>query len=227
MDSHKMIVKQIEIGPMMNFIYLLGCTSTRQAAVIDPAWDASVIMETAGESGLTISHILLTHGHPDHMNALDELSEATNAVIVINSEEVEYMQEVSRSMQMSTGFMNFSDGIQQVSDGDIVRVGELSIKCVHTPGHSPGSQCFIAEGCLFSGDTLFIDACGRVDMPGGDPQKMWWSLNHTLRSLPDHITIFPGHDYGGSPRSTIGEQKKSNPYMNYDSVQQFVRDMLS
>ena len=96
--------------------------------------------------------------------------------------------------------------------------------CRHR-GHTPGSQCFLIENGLFSGDTLFVDACGRVDMPGGDPRKMWWSLNHTLRALDDTTVVYPGHDYGGSPTSTIGEQKQANPYMRYDSVQQFIQDM--
>ena len=226
MESHRMIVKQLEVGPMMNFVYLIGCAATGKAAVVDPAWDVPAILETAKEANLDISHILLTHGHPDHMNALEPLARATGAAIVINSEEMDFMREVAQSMRMATDFMNeLSDSLQLVSDGDIVRVGELSVRCIHTPGHSPGSQCFLVEGCLFSGDTLFIDACGRVDLPGADPQKMWWSLNHTLRALPDDTAIFPGHDYGGSPHSTIGEQKKSNPYMNYDSVQQFVGDL--
>jgi glyoxylase-like metal-dependent hydrolase (beta-lactamase superfamily II) len=107
----------------------------------------------------------------------------------------------------------------------VIRVGNLTIKCLHTPGHTPGSLCFLSEDSLFTGDTLFVDACGRVDMPGGDAKKMWWSLNQVLRGLDDSITVYPGHDYGGSPTSTIGEQKRSNPYMNYDSVQQFMRDM--
>jgi glyoxylase-like metal-dependent hydrolase (beta-lactamase superfamily II) len=118
-----------------------------------------------------------------------------------------------------------SSSFQMVSNGDTARVGKLSIQFLHTPGHSPGSQCFLAEGSLISGDTLFVDACGRVDMPGGDPEKMWWSLNHTLRELRDSTILYPGHNYGDRPTSTIGEQKQTNPYMRYESLQQFLRDM--
>jgi hydroxyacylglutathione hydrolase len=226
MESRRMVLKQVEIGPMMNFVYLIGCTETREAAVVDPAWDAQALVKLAKDSDLSIKHILLTHGHPDHVNALEPLLEATDARVYIHKDEVDYMREAARSFGMPTEFMNHrSASFQRVSDGDSITVGKLAIQCLHTPGHSPGSQCFLVEGCLFSGDTLFVDACGRVDMPGGEPEKMWWSLNQKLRDLDDSTIVFPGHDYGGSRTSTIGEQRKTNPYMNYDSVQQFLRDM--
>jgi len=226
MESRRMVVQQALVGPMMNFVYLIGCDATREAAVVDPAWDAGRILDLARESDLHIRHILVTHGHPDHTNALEQLLTATDAKVCIHADEVDYMREVARNFGMSTDFIAARAGnIQTVSDGDKIQVGELTVQCLHTPGHSPGSQCFLVENSLFSGDTLFVDACGRVDMPGGDPKKMWWSLNHILRSLDDSTVIYPGHDYGGSPTSTIGQQKQVNPYMRYDSVQQFMRDM--
>jgi glyoxylase-like metal-dependent hydrolase (beta-lactamase superfamily II) len=226
MESGRMVLKQVEIGPMMNFAYVIGCSETREAAVVDPSWDAPALIKIAEDSDLKIKHILLTHGHPDHVNALEQLLEITDARIYIHKDEVDYMREAARSFGMSTEFMSHKSGnFQKVSDGDSILVGKLSVQCLHTPGHSPGSQCFLVEGCLFSGDTLFVDACGRVDMPGGEPEKMWWSLNQRLRALDESTLVYPGHDYGGSPTSTIGEQKKTNPYMNYDSVQNFLRDM--
>jgi hydroxyacylglutathione hydrolase len=226
MESRRMLVQQAIIGPMMNFVYLIGCVESREAAVVDPAWDANEILNLARGADLNIRHILVTHGHPDHTNALESLLDATNARVYIHSDEVDYMREVARSFGMSTDFLTSRAGnIQTVSDGEKIRMGNLTVQCLHTPGHSPGSQCFLIENSLFSGDTLFVDACGRVDMPGGDPRKMWWSLNHILRALDDNTIIYPGHDYGGSPTSTIGEQKQANPYMRYDSVQQFIQDM--
>jgi hydroxyacylglutathione hydrolase len=226
MELQRMVVRQAIVGPMMNFVYLIGCAATREAAVVDPAWDAGRILALAHESDLNIRHILLTHGHPDHVNALEPILDATNATVYIHSDEVAYMLEVARSFGMATDFMTRRKGsFKTVTDGDTIRMGSLAVQCLHTPGHSPGSQCFLVESSLFSGDTLFVDACGRVDMPGGDPKLMWWSLNQTLRSLDDGTVIYPGHDYGGSPTSTIGEQKQANPYMQYDSVQQFLRDM--
>jgi hydroxyacylglutathione hydrolase len=226
MESGGMLLKQLEIGPMMNFVYLIGCAETREAAVVDPAWDVPAILKTARDADLKIRHILITHGHPDHVNGLEELLQATDARVYLHADEVGYMREVAQSFGMSTGFINQrSSNFQIVSDGDTAMVGKLPIRFLHTPGHSPGSQCFLVGGSLISGDTLFVDACGRVDMPGGDPEKMWWSLNHTLRALDDSTILYPGHDYGGSPTSTIGEQKQTNSYMRYDSVQQFLRDM--
>lgn len=226
MDSGKMIVEQIELGPMMNFVYLIGCGATGEGAVVDPAWDVPAILGFARELKIRIRYILMTHGHPDHINGLEPLLKATDANVILHSEELAYIRKNARSFGMPIEFLDtFSNKIQPVSDGDILPLGALSVQCLHTPGHTPGSQCFLVEGCLFSGDTLFVDACGRVDIPGGNPKEMWRSLNQTLRAVPDATVLYPGHDYGGSPKSTMGEQKRRNPYMRYDSVEQFIRDM--
>jgi hydroxyacylglutathione hydrolase len=226
MESGRMILKQAEIGPMMNFVYLIGCPESREAAVVDPAWDPQEILKLAQNANLTIRHILVTHGHPDHINCLEPLQKATDARIYLHADEMDYIKKSARDFGISAVFLETrSDSFQLVSDGDAISVGKLSIRCLHTPGHSPGSQCFLVEDCLFTGDTLFVDACGRVDMPGGDPEKMWQSLNQKLRALDDNILVFPGHDYGGSPTATLGEQKQTNPYLNYGSVQKFIRDM--
>ena len=226
MSSDRVVVQQVQIGPMMNFIYLIGCTQSRAAAIVDPAWDVPAILKLANASNFTIRDILISHGHPDHINGLEALLDATGARVHINKDEVEYMRNVARSFGMSTGFMEKKSGnFNTVSDNDTDLIGALPVEFLHTPGHSPGSQCFLVENNLFSGDTLFIGACGRVDMPGGEPEKMWWSLNKRLRSLDDGIVVYPGHDYGMRVTSTMGEQKQANPYMNYDSVKQFIRDM--
>jgi hydroxyacylglutathione hydrolase len=226
MESQKIALSQVEIGPMMNFVYLIGCRESGEAAVVDPAWDVPAIIKMAQDSGLRIRHILLTHGHPDHVNGLEQLLKATDANVYIHADEVDYMRKVAQSFGMPLDFMNQKSGnFRTVSDGETAHIGKVPLQFLHTPGHTPGSQCFLVENSLFSGDTLFVDSCGRVDMPGGEPEKMWWSLNQKLRSLDDSIVLYPGHDYGGSSTSTLGEQKRSNPYMNYDSLQQFLQDM--
>jgi hydroxyacylglutathione hydrolase len=226
MTPSRMILKQVELGPMMNFIYLIGCSATGDAAVIDPAWDVPAILQAAQNAGLTIRKILVTHAHPDHINALEPLLKATNAQVIIHSDELAFFSAIGKGFGLSTGFLTaYRDNICRVLDGDKFQLGNLSIQCIHTPGHTPGSLCFLTEGCLFAGDTLFVDACGRVDIPGGDSRQMWKSLNLTLRALPDETILYPGHDYGGSPKATLGEQKKNNPYMNYPLVEDFVRDM--
>jgi hydroxyacylglutathione hydrolase len=176
MATSSMIIKQVELGPMMNFIYLIGCSATGDAAIIDPAWDVRAILKAAQDTNLTIRKILVTHAHPDHINALEQLLKATQAQVVIHSDELAFFAAIGKGFGMSTDFLSeYQDKICRVLDGDIFQLGNLSIQCIHTPGHTPGSLCFLTEGCLFAGDTLFVDACGRVDIPGGDARLMWRS----------------------------------------------------
>ncbi len=211
---------------MKNFVYLIGCAQTREAAVVDPAWNVASILGIARELDLNINRILVTHGHPDHINGLEALLEATDARVYIHVDETDYMRLAAELFGMPMGFMNHrSANFQTVSDGEEVRVGKLPVQFLHTPGHTPGSQCFLVEKNLVSGDTLFINACGRVDLPGGDPEKMWWSLNHRLRALEDETILYPGHNYADQPTSTMGQQKRDNPYLRYTSLEEFLRDM--
>lgn len=226
MISPRLILKQKQIGPMMNFIYLIGCSETREAAVVDPAWDVPQILRIAEASDLQIKRILLTHGHPDHMNGLQALLEATDAKVYLHRDETDYMRKAAEHYGIPTDFMGSRSGnFQAIQDGEEILVGKVPVRFLHTPGHTPGSQCFLVERNLISGDTLFIDACGRVDLPGGDPEKMWWSLNHKLRELEDDIVLYPGHNYSDRPSSTMGDQKEGNPYMQYASVDGFLRAM--
>ena len=226
MTSPALILQQIELGPMENYVYIIGCADTREAAVVDPAWDVPAILEFCRDLDLRLCHILITHAHPDHVNGLEALLEATDAMVCLHTEEVRFVREMAERYQIPIDFMDkHSAKIHAVSDGEEILVGKLPVRCLHTPGHSPGSQCFLVERNLFTGDTLFIDACGRVDLPGGDPAKLWWSLNRKLQALEDDIILYPGHNYGSRPTSTLGEQKRSNPYMQCASADQFLRAM--
>jgi hydroxyacylglutathione hydrolase len=226
MDSPNMIIRQVEMGPMMNFVYIVGCPETREAAVVDPAWDVPAILKLAQNADLRITRILLTHGHPDHMNGLEALLEATDAKISIHDREMDYLKEVAAFFGMSLDFIGrHASNVQVMSDGEKIFIGKLPVQFLHTPGHTPGSQCFLVGGTIVSGDTLFINACGRVDLPGGDPEKMWHSLTHKLGVLDDNTILYPEHNYGDRPSTTMGEQKKSNPYLRFTSVNDFLRDM--
>lgn len=226
MTATRIIFKQTEIGPMANFIYLIGCPDTREAAVVDPAWDVPAILKMAEDSDVRITRILLTHGHPDHANGLGQLLEATDARVYLNAAETGYMKECAAYFNMPVDFMTRrSANFQEVTDGEEILLGKLPVRFLHTPGHTPGSQCFLIRESLVSGDTLFINACGRVDLPGGDPEKMYWSLNRKLKALDDNTALYPGHNYAALATTTMGEQKKNNPYLQYTSVEKFLHDM--
>jgi glyoxylase-like metal-dependent hydrolase (beta-lactamase superfamily II) len=199
-----MIIKQLELGPMANFVYLVGDPKTMSCAVIDPGWGAGDIMEEAKRAGLNITHILLTHTHFDHSSAAKTLAKKTGARLFIHRLECKA-----------------EGGETPFADGDTINVGELVIKCLHTPGHTPGSSCFLAGDTAFTGDTLFIDGIGRTDLEGSDPEDMFRSLKR-LSELPPATVIYPGHNYGGEPVSTIGEQKRRNPYLQCRNTGEFL-----
>jgi hydroxyacylglutathione hydrolase len=226
MTDGGLVIRQIEMGPMQNYVYIIGCARTRTAAVVDPAWEVPEILRVAAEMNLCLSHILLTHAHPDHINGLEPLLALGNAKAYLNSREISYMRTMSAQFQIPITFLDrYASQFQLLEDNEVVQMGDIPVKALHTPGHTPGSQCFLVEKSLFSGDTLFVDACGRVDLPGGDPEKMWASLNLRLRSLDDDIVLYPGHNYGDRATATIGEQKRTNPYMQFDSSADFIRAM--
>jgi hydroxyacylglutathione hydrolase len=211
--------KQIEIGPMHNYVYLIGSTETHKAAVVDAAWDIDEILRIAAQNEMEITHALVTHTHPDHVGGgfagmeiagATELLDKCKAKVVVHKAEAEFIKGLSSSDMIKT------------DNGDKVDVGGLEIKLLHTPGHTPGSQCFLVDDRVVSGDTLFIDACGRVDFPGGNPEQMYYSLTQKLLALPDDMILFPGHNYAPLKHATMGEQKKTNPYLKFSSLKQFL-----
>lgn len=214
--------KQIEIGPMHNYVYLVGSTETREAAVVDAAWDIDEILRIAAQDEMEITHDLVTHTHPDHVGGgfagieiagATELLDKCKAKVVVHKAEAEFIKGLSSSDMIKT------------DNGDKVDVGGLEIMLMHTPGHTPGSQCFLVDDRVVSGDTLFIDACGRVDFPGGNPEKMYYSLTQKLMTLPDNMILFPGHNYAPLKHATLGEQKRTNPYLKFSSLKQFLAAM--
>jgi hydroxyacylglutathione hydrolase len=217
--------KQLELGPMQNFVYFVGDPVTRSLAVVDPAWEVDAILDEARRHDMEITHLLVTHFHPDHLGgrmmgmsvqgAADLLAKGVKAKVYIHKEEAPYVHRVT----------DLSDSdLHKVEGGDVVSVGQVPVKFIHTPGHTPGSQCFLVGDALVSGDTLFIGACGRVDLPGSDPKQLYESLG-TLGKLPESTRLYPGHNYASEKSSTIGEQKRRNPFMRFESVEDFLAMM--
>lgn len=203
-------LKQVELGPMGNYVYFVGDADTREVAVVDPAWDVDRIDEMARANNLTITKILITHSHFDHINGVEALLNRAKAKVYINRAEAEFMKAVWPELV-------------QVVSGDTTRIGNVDITFLHTPGHTPGSQCFLVQNHLISGDTLFIGACGRCDLPGSNPEDMYASLTQKLAKLDDRTIVFPGHNYASQPYSTIGDEKRSNPYLQFHSLEEFLR----
>jgi len=204
---------------MQNFVYLVGSTETHKAAVVDAAWEIGEILRLAAADGMEITHALVTHTHPDHVGGefaglqiegLKELLEKAKARVVIHKAEAEFLKPLS------------SSDLVKVESGDKIDVGGIEIRLIHTPGHTPGSQCFLVGDLLISGDTLFINSCGRLDLPGGNAEEMYSSLTQKLMQLPDETVLFPGHNYAAQPTSTIGEQKRTNPYLQFYSLSDFL-----
>jgi glyoxylase-like metal-dependent hydrolase (beta-lactamase superfamily II) len=212
-DADELIIEQIQIGPMENFTYLVGSRSTREVAIVDPAWDIKSLIEHLQEKDYILTAALVTHYHPDHIGGglgnrkiegLAELLAHKGVKSYVHKEEADGVRKVSG--------LSESD-LHRVESGDTLSIGNIDIEFLHTPGHTPGSQCFRVANTLVSGDTLFINGCGRVDLPGSDPEDMYHSLQR-LRALPDDTLLLPGHNYGPVPNATLGETKAQNTYLN-------------
>jgi hydroxyacylglutathione hydrolase len=207
---------------MENFVYLIGDAARHEAMVVDPAWDIDGILAQLEQDDMKLTGVLATHYHPDHVGGhifghdiqgLSELIGRVGVPVYVNAHEAEGVRQV-------TG-LSASD-LKTVEGDDTLAVGDVQVRFLHTPGHTPGSQCFLVdEQKLISGDTLFVGACGRVDLPGGDPEAMYRSLSR-LSQLDDRVVLFPGHDYGDRPFKAMAQEKKANPYLQVASLQQFL-----
>lgn len=201
-----MIVHQVPVGNMQNFTYVVEDEDTSEALLIDPSWDLDEINRVIEKNGLKIKYIVNTHHHFDHTIGNDAMAKQTGAKIV----------------QYKTSEIRHD---VDVSDGDKIKFGNSELAVIHTPGHSKDSMCLVGDGKIFSGDTLFVGTCGRVDLPGGDARELYRSLVNVLRNLDDELVMYPGHNYGPTPTSTLGTQKKMNFVMQPRSEQEFLEIM--
>ena len=217
--------KQLELGPMQNYVYLLGDPTTHEAAVVDAAWDLDTVLRTAEADGYRITTDLVTHFHPDHLGGDLMGHRITGAAELIARAPVKvYIHKAELPFVHRLTGLSPSD-VVPVESGDEIQVGNLKVKFLHTPGHTPGSQCFLVGNALVSGDTLFIGSCGRVDLPGSNPEDMYRSLTQVLGALPDETVLYPGHNYADRPRSTLGEEKRGNMMMRFRSLADFLSVM--
>jgi len=225
---------------MINFAYMVADDATRQAVLVDPAWDVSGLVERVEREGYTLSGALVTHYHQDHcggsiwgmtIEGIAELSALRpDARIHVHAKEAEGMAQV-------TG-VPAADFVRH-EGGELLSLGSVKIEFLHTPGHTPGSECFLVTDAtlvpgapgsvdapaLVSGDTLFVGACGRVDLPGSDPDEMYRTLTQRLAKLPAGTVLYPGHDYGETPTATLEQQRANNPYLRVASLEDWRRLM--
>jgi glyoxylase-like metal-dependent hydrolase (beta-lactamase superfamily II) len=199
-------VHQILVGNMQNFAYVVEDDDTDEAIVIDPSWDLDKIEQIITRNNLKIKYIVNTHHHFDHTLGNEAMAKSTGAKI-IQHEESDLENDIT------------------VKDGDVINFGNSELRIVHTPGHSKDSICLIGDGKIFSGDTLFVGNCGRIDLPGGSAKELYHSLFDVLYSLDDNLTLYSGHNYGPSAISTIGKEKTSNLVMQRRTEQEFL-DMM-
>ena len=210
MTTPAFYLRQLILGPMQNFIYLIGDPKTREAAVVDPGWEVPTILRTLEQDGYRLTKAFVTHHHFDHVMGLEELLRHADIPVHVHQDDAPLVAVEPGSRK-------------PVHGGDTIAVGGVTVSLLHTPGHTPGSQCLLVNGHLFSGDTLFVGSCGRCDLPGGNPAALYHSLSGVLKPLDDSTILCPGHDYGDAPQKRLGEEKQTNPFLQPKTVDDFLR----
>jgi len=207
---------------MVNFVYAIGDRATGEAVLVDPAYAVGDLLDVLEGDGMRCTGVLATHYHPDHvggsmmgmeLEGVAQLLERVQVPVHVQGDEAEYVRKV-------TG-IGEADLVSHAS-GDKVAVGAVDIEPIHTPGHTPGSQCFLVDGRLVAGDTLFLDGCGRMDLPGSDPSQMYESLTTKLARVPDDAVLYPGHRYSVESSATMGATRERNIVFKPTSREQWL-----
>jgi glyoxylase-like metal-dependent hydrolase (beta-lactamase superfamily II) len=207
---------------MVNFVYLIGDRESGEAVVVDPAYDIPGICDVVDADGMTLTGALVTHYHPDHVGGsmMGYSIEGVAQLLAVRPVPIHVQEPEAAGVMRVTG-ASVTDLVQHQS-GDVVTVGDIPIELIHTPGHTPGSQCFLVDGRLVSGDTLFLEGCGRTDLPGGDAKELYYSLTQRLAKVSDDAVLYPGHQYSAEPSASMGATRRDNFVFRPTSVEQWL-----
>jgi glyoxylase-like metal-dependent hydrolase (beta-lactamase superfamily II) len=209
-----MKIIQKPVGHMEVFCYLVYDEKSGEGILIDPAGNEDHLLALLKQEGVTLRYIVNTHGHPDHTCGNDRLREETGAKVVMHALDDDFFQKPEvRGWARMMGLEAASPADVRIQDGDELTFGDLTMKFIHTPGHTLGACCILIDGNLFTGDTLFVGAVGRTDLPGASFKDMLHSLQTRIITLPPDTIVWPGHDYGDRPQSTVGREMETNPYI--------------
>ena len=210
-----MEIEQMQVGFMAVFCYIVACPNTKEALVIDPAGDEDKIVRRIKDKGYQLKYIVNTHGHGDHTCGNARVKELTGAKIVMHKlDDQLYNTPEGHTMSRQWGFAPSPPVDVLIEEGDKLVIGDVSLEVMHTPGHSPGGVCLYAPGHVFTGDTLFVGGIGRTDLPGASMEDFMRAIKERLLTLPGDTVVWPGHDYGSRPTSTIEVEKKTNPWLS-------------
>lgn len=201
-------ITTMQLGPMDNFVYIITDINSKQAAVIDPAWDGTSIIQHAKDNQLNLNKILLTHSHHDHINAIEDVLEHYDSELHLLKAEADFWQSDIDRPTLHYG-------------GDSISIGDTEIQILHTPGHTPGSACYLLDGDIITGDTLFVFGCGRCDLHGGNPEQMHSTLSKMKNELDGNTIIHPGHNYADKQTSSLAEQIEGNPFLHFHDCNEF------
>ena len=210
-----MIIKALPVGPIMANCFIVGCQETLEAVVIDPGDEADKILQSVTDLHLTVKSILNTHGHFDHVSANKGINAATGAPILIHALDAPMLQKISASAaNWGLTAQDSPPPDRTIDEGDTITFGKITLKVIHTPGHTPGGVSFYADGHVFVGDTLFAGSIGRTDFPGGDLGTLKSSIQGKLFTLGDDVRVHTGH----GPETTIGQEKQFNPFVGLNAM---------